>query len=80
MCISTRTPHSARFWPTDAWALDISPPSYDKQILRDHLETLDWNKEYPAPELDPAVLAKVGMSYLEICQLITGFSPLEVAS
>ena len=74
------TPDSSRFWAEDLYRVGISPPSYDKQILRDHLETLDWNKEYPAPELDPAVLAQVGMSYLEICQLITGFSPLEVAS
>jgi phosphoribosylaminoimidazole-succinocarboxamide synthase len=74
------TPDSSRFWAEDLYEVGISPPSYDKQILRDYLETLDWNKEYPAPELDPAVLTKVGMSYLEICQLITGTSPVEVAS
>lgn len=66
------TPDSSRFWPADAWALDISPPSYDKQILRDYLETLDWNKAYPAPALDPAVLERVGSRYREVCALITG--------
>ena len=74
------TPDSSRFWAEDLYRVGISPPSYDKQILRDYLETLDWNKEYPAPALDPAVLSKVGMSYLEICQLITGSSPVEVTS
>ncbi|HIF39680.1 MAG TPA: phosphoribosylaminoimidazolesuccinocarboxamide synthase [Planctomycetes bacterium] len=74
------TPDSSRFWAEDRYRVGISPPSYDKQILRDYLETLDWNKEYPAPALDPAVLLKVGMSYLEICQLITGSSPVEVTS
>ena len=74
------TPDSSRFWAEDLYRVGISPPSYDKQILRDYLETLDWNKEYPAPELDAAVLSKVGMSYLEICQLITGSSPVEVTS
>ncbi|MDP6938372.1 MAG: phosphoribosylaminoimidazolesuccinocarboxamide synthase [Planctomycetota bacterium] len=74
------TPDSSRFWAEDLYRVGISPPSYDKQILRDYLETLDWNKEYPAPELDPAVLSKVGVSYLEICQLITGTSPVEVTS
>ncbi len=74
------TPDSSRFWAEDLYKVGISPPSYDKQILRDYLETLNWNKEYPPPQLDPAVLAKVGSSYLEICQLITGSSPLEVTS
>ncbi|MDP6410118.1 MAG: phosphoribosylaminoimidazolesuccinocarboxamide synthase [Planctomycetota bacterium] len=66
------TPDSSRFWPTQAWALDTSPPSYDKQILRDYLETLDWNKSYPPPTLDPAVLERVASRYREVCELITG--------
>jgi phosphoribosylaminoimidazole-succinocarboxamide synthase len=69
------TPDSSRFWPKDGYRTGISPPSYDKQILRDYLETLDWNKNAPAPELDPAILAKVGSSYLEICKRITGAIP-----
>lgn len=69
------TPDSSRFWPADQYEIGMSPPSYDKQILRDHLETLDWNKEYPAPDLDPAVLEKVGRRYLEVSELITGLVP-----
>lgn len=74
------TPDSSRFWPEDGYRVGISPPSYDKQILRDHLETLDWNKEYPAPEVDPAVVARVGERYLEICEKITGKAPAGVPS
>jgi phosphoribosylaminoimidazole-succinocarboxamide synthase len=69
------TPDSSRFWPAEEHALDVSPPSYDKQILRDHLETLDWDKNYPAPELDPAVLARVGARYREIADRILGLAP-----
>jgi phosphoribosylaminoimidazole-succinocarboxamide synthase len=68
------TPDSSRFWPKDQYELGISPPSYDKQILRDYLETLDWNKEYPPPALDPAVLERVGARYLEVSELITGLA------
>lgn len=69
------TPDSSRFWPADEHALDTSPPSYDKQILRDHLETLDWDKNYPAPVLDPAVLARVGRRYREIADRILALAP-----
>lgn len=72
------TPDSSRFWPKDSYRTGISPPSYDKQILRDHLETLDWNKEYPAPQLDEAVLDNVATHYLEICEKITGSQPAGV--
>jgi phosphoribosylaminoimidazole-succinocarboxamide synthase len=72
------TPDSSRFWPKAQWKPGSNPPSYDKQILRDYLETLDWNKEPPPPPLDPKVMAKVGEKYLEICELITGSSPAEV--
>ncbi|MBJ02462.1 MAG: phosphoribosylaminoimidazolesuccinocarboxamide synthase [Planctomycetes bacterium] len=70
------TPDSSRFWPRSEWRTGISPPSFDKQILRDYLETLDWNKKAPPPDLDPAVLARVGARYLEVCELITGANPL----
>jgi phosphoribosylaminoimidazole-succinocarboxamide synthase len=73
------TPDSSRFWPDDEYRTGISPPSFDKQILRDHLETLDWNKEYPPPTLEPAVLARVGRRYLEICERITGSLPIGVS-
>jgi phosphoribosylaminoimidazole-succinocarboxamide synthase len=69
------TPDSSRFWPAEAWKPGSNPPSFDKQILRDHLETLPWDKSYPPPELDPSVLAKLGQRYLEICEKITGAVP-----
>ncbi len=74
------TPDSSRFWDNDQYEVGISPPSYDKQILRDYLETLDWDKEYPPPTIDPSILERVSARYLEICKKITGSSPLEVAS
>ncbi|MCP3915669.1 MAG: phosphoribosylaminoimidazolesuccinocarboxamide synthase [bacterium] len=70
------TPDSSRFWAESEYKTGISPPSFDKQILRDYLETLDWNKEYPAPDLDPAVLDRVAERYLEICERITGSTPV----
>ena len=69
------TPDSSRFWARETWKLGTSPPSFDKQILRDWLETLDWNKEAPPPVVDPAVLARVSQRYLEICRRITGHVP-----
>ena len=73
------TPDSSRFWPAEDYQVGISPPSYDKQILRDYLETLDWDKNYPAPDLDPAVLDRVGARYKEVCEKIVG-STTEVNS
>jgi phosphoribosylaminoimidazole-succinocarboxamide synthase len=73
------TPDSSRFWPAESWRPGSNPPSYDKQILRDHLETLDWPKSYPPPDLDPRVLARVGERYLEICEKITGALPVGAA-
>jgi phosphoribosylaminoimidazole-succinocarboxamide synthase len=69
------TPDSSRFWPADQYKIGGSPPSLDKQILRDYLETLDWNKEAPAPDLDPAILNTVRAGYLDICQRLTGELP-----
>ncbi len=69
------TPDSSRFWPASEYAPGSSPPSFDKQILRNHLETLPWNKEYPPPHLEPEILAKVGRKYLEIAERITGHLP-----
>ena len=69
------TPDSSRFWPAEEWKPGTNPPSYDKQILRDYLETLDWNKSYPPPKIDPSILARVGQRYLEVCEKITGAVP-----
>ncbi|MFN0244163.1 MAG: phosphoribosylaminoimidazolesuccinocarboxamide synthase [Planctomycetota bacterium] len=70
------TPDSSRFWPTESWKPGANPPSYDKQILRDYLEKLAWNKNPPPPPLDPAVLRKLSARYLEICEKITGATPV----
>ncbi len=66
------TPDSSRFWPKESYRVGENPPSYDKQILRDWLETLDWNKEPPAPDLPPAIVERLSRRYLEICEKITG--------
>src|ERR671934_4011 len=52
------TADSSRFWPKDSYRVGISPPSYDKQFVRDYLETLDWNKTPPAPKLPADVISK----------------------
>ena len=72
------TPDSSRFWNKADWKVGISPPSYDKQILRDWLELQPWNKNPPPPKLDPKVMARVGERYLEICEKITGGLPAGV--
>lgn len=59
------TPDSSRFWPADQYASGKNPPSYDKQFVRDWLETQDWNKKAPAPVLPPDVLAKTAEKYEE---------------
>ena len=67
------TADSSRFWPADSYAEGISPPSYDKQFVRDYLETLkDWNKAAPAPALPAEVIEKTGAKYREALQRLTG--------
>jgi phosphoribosylaminoimidazole-succinocarboxamide synthase len=66
------TADSSRFWPADQYRPGTSPPSYDKQFVRDYLETLDWNKKAPAPRLPPDVLAKTSDKYREALYRITG--------
>ena len=66
------TPDSSRFWPKDAWQLGSNPPSYDKQYVRDHLETLDWNKKAPGPHLPDEVIARTSAKYREACEQLTG--------
>jgi len=59
------TPDSSRFWPADQYAPGSSPPSFDKQFVRDYLETLNWNKRPPAPRLPPEVIEKTAQKYAE---------------
>lgn len=59
------TPDSSRFWPADSYAVGISPPSYDKQFVRDYLETLDWNKTAPGPHVPAEVIAATRAKYAE---------------
>ncbi|MBM3989664.1 MAG: phosphoribosylaminoimidazolesuccinocarboxamide synthase [Planctomycetes bacterium] len=69
------TPDSSRFWPAQSWRPGSNPPSFDKQYLRDWLETLDWNKRYPPPTLSNAVIERTVEKYLEICRKVTGRVP-----
>jgi phosphoribosylaminoimidazole-succinocarboxamide synthase len=59
------TPDSSRFWPADSYQVGISPPSYDKQFVRDYLETLDWNKTAPGPRVPTAVIEATRAKYAE---------------
>ncbi len=66
------TADSSRFWPADEYEVGISPPSYDKQFVRDYLETLDWNKTAPAPKLPAEVIARTSAKYREALEKLTG--------
>ena len=66
------TPDSSRFWPADAYREGISPPSFDKQYVRDHLETLDWDKRAPGPHLPADVIARTSAKYVEAFERLTG--------
>jgi len=66
------TPDSSRFWPKDQYAIGQSPPSFDKQFVRDYLETLDWDKRPPAPRLPEDVIEKTSVKYLEAFRRLTG--------
>lgn len=66
------TPDSSRFWPADQYQIGSSPPSFDKQIVRDWLEKSGWNKQAPAPELPNAVLQKTADKYQEALYRLTG--------
>ena len=68
------TPDSSRFWPADSYREGISPPSYDKQYVRDYLETLTWNKKAPGPALPADVIAKTAAKYREAFARLTGRS------
>ena len=66
------TPDSSRFWPADQYRPGISPPSFDKQFVRDYLETLDWNKTAPGPDLPEEIIRKTAEKYAEAEQRLTG--------
>jgi len=65
------TPDSSRFWPADQYQLGISPPSFDKQFIRDYLEALDWDKTAPGPSLPEDVVKTSAKKYLEAEQILT---------
>ena len=66
------TPDSSRFWPADQYRVGISPPSFDKQFVRDYLETLDWNKKAPGPVLPVEIIEKTAAKYAEALTRLTG--------
>lgn len=66
------TPDSSRFWPADLYAPGKSQPSFDKQFVRDYLETLDWDKNPPGPELPEDIVQKTSEKYIEAYTRVTG--------
>jgi len=66
------TPDSSRFWPADQYQAGKGQPSFDKQFVRDYLETLDWDKNPPGPTLPQEVVAKTSAKYLEAYERLTG--------
>jgi phosphoribosylaminoimidazole-succinocarboxamide synthase len=66
------TPDSSRFWPKESYRPGGAQPSFDKQFLRDYLETLDWDKTAPAPPLPQEIIEKTGQKYLEALTKLTG--------
>lgn len=65
------TPDSSRFWPQSSWKPGTSPPSFDKQFVRDYLETLDWNKKAPGPKLPQEIIDATVKNYAEACRILT---------
>jgi phosphoribosylaminoimidazole-succinocarboxamide synthase len=66
------TPDSSRYWPKDQYVVGQSPPSFDKQFVRDYLETLDWDKSPPGPKLPGDVIARTAAKYVEAFERLTG--------
>jgi phosphoribosylaminoimidazole-succinocarboxamide synthase len=69
------TPDSSRFWSTDGYREGISPPSFDKQFVRDYLESLPWSKTPPAPSLPEEVVIRTSEKYLEAYRRLAGKPP-----
>ena len=65
------TPDSSRFWPAAEYRTGISPASFDKQFVRDYLDTLDWDKTAPGPELPPEIIRQTGEKYREVLEILT---------
>jgi phosphoribosylaminoimidazole-succinocarboxamide synthase len=74
VCDEVLTPDSSRFWPVDDWTPGATPPSFDKQPVRDYLETLAWDKTPPPPALPPEVVSATSARYAEAYERITGRS------
>jgi phosphoribosylaminoimidazole-succinocarboxamide synthase len=74
LCDEVLTPDSSRFWPTDAWSPGSTPPSFDKQPVRDYLHGLDWDKAPPPPPLPAEVVDATSTRYVEAYERITGRS------
>jgi phosphoribosylaminoimidazole-succinocarboxamide synthase len=74
LCDEVLTPDSSRFWPTDAWVPGSTPPSFDKQPVRDYLDTLDWDKNPPPPRLPAEVVSATAERYVEAYERVTGRS------
>jgi len=74
LCDEVLTPDSSRFWPADAWEPGRTPPSFDKQPVRDYLDGLDWDKQPPAPPLPPEVVDTTSARYIDAYERITGRS------
>lgn len=72
LCDEVMTPDSSRFWPVEDWTPGRTPPSFDKQPVRDYLETLDWDKNPPPPPLPAEVVAATSHRYIEAYERITG--------
>ncbi len=72
LCDEVLTPDSSRFWPAATWNPGGPQLSYDKQFVRDYLETLSWNKQPPAPQLPPNIIDKTSVKYLEAYHALTG--------
>jgi phosphoribosylaminoimidazole-succinocarboxamide synthase len=74
LCDEVLTPDSSRFWPVDAYQPGSTPPSFDKQPVRDYLEGLDWDKQPPPPPLPDEVVQASSQRYIEAYERITGRS------
>ncbi len=66
------TPDSSRFWPAEQYRVGVSPPSFDKQFVRDYVESIGWNKQPPAPRLPPEIIAKTAEKYREAQRRLLG--------
>ncbi len=74
LCDEAFTPDSSRYWPADEWEPGTNPPSFDKQFVRDYAETVNWNKDYPGPDLPADVVEGTRARYREAYERITGAS------